>query len=132
MLDVRVDEYFLNENLAAVTLEEKLREVNKLVPRNVCLFILSHFFSYLIGLLEVVFPYFVARAINQALYSETFQEGIFINRERAKIKPWMLYTLYTGSALALCFFFRKLALGANAAESVKKIRGIVFSKLANA
>lgn len=74
MLDVRVDEYYLNEKIAAVTIEEKLKDVNKLIPRNVCLFVLSHFFSYLIGLLEVVFPYFVARALNQALYSETLQE----------------------------------------------------------
>jgi len=109
MLDIRVDEYYLNETIAAVTMEEKLKGVRKLVPRNVCLFVLSHFFSYLIGLLEVIFPYFVARAINQALYAETFQEGFFINKERAKIKPWMLYTLYTGAALAVCFFFRKLA-----------------------
>lgn len=132
MHDVRVDEYFRQEDKAAISYEEKLKFVSKLVPRNVCLFVFSHFFSYLIGLLEVFFPYFVARAINQALFSETFQEGIFVKRERAKIKPWMQYTFYTGAALGFCFFLRQLTQGMRAAHSVKELRTFVFSKVINA
>ena len=69
MLNVRAEEQTLQEEQACITQQEKLKEISKVVPRNVCLFILSHFFSYLIGLGYVIFAYFVARALNQALYS---------------------------------------------------------------
>ncbi|MFO0117895.1 MAG: hypothetical protein ACK521_09890 [bacterium] len=43
------------------------------------------------------------------------QEGIFINKARAEILPYMLNTFYTGIALAFCFFMRSLVSGLQSA-----------------
>jgi hypothetical protein len=74
---------------------------------------MSHVFSYLIGLLHVVFAYLVARTISQALYAESLREMFFSNMERERGKVWFLRTFYGAVALGICYFIRRFCQSLN-------------------
>lgn len=131
MHDIRTEER--TKQPQTVSYETKLETLQQLKKKEPILEFLIFFFSYAIALLYVLFAFYVARGISQALYSENFDyEKIFRDIEREKIKEWMAKSFYTAIALGVAYGLRRLAQRLNQEKAAHELRTFVFTQISTA